>query len=64
MTKRDRAVCLAAALLIVQTAVVLRECHTVKGKWPKGEKEVRRDYGRMLLVARRLCQMVTRRKKA
>ena len=61
MTKRDRQTALAAALLITQTAVCLAECHTVKGKWPKSERAVRQDYGRMLLVVQRLCQMVQKK---
>lgn len=57
MTRRNRRILLTAAVIIAQVAATLHDSYTVKGKWPRAEKEVRDDYLRMLLVAQALLKM-------
>lgn len=63
MTKRDRQIILSAACIIAQHAVALHDCHTFRGKWPKGEASVRREYLHMLDVAAGLCRIHNRRER-
>lgn len=63
MTKRDRQIILAAAVLLAQDAVALAQSHTVGGKWPKSERAAKRLYERMLDVSLGLCRMHNRRRR-
>lgn len=53
----SRKTLLMACTIICQHALALRECHTVDGKWPKGEGAVRREYEQMIAVASELARM-------